>query len=408
MEKMTDLPERAALQGDSLQLDMAIKLALENNPELEAVRLEMEIAQVRANRENRLPNPELEAEMENFSGSGPYASFGAGESTVSIGQLIEISGKRNKRTQVADMDYELAAWTYEMKRLALITSIRDAWVNAVTYRDKRDLYRERLALSAEFREKVDRMVQSGLLSAAEKSRAEVEFYHAQVAVNQVEAGYREAMYDLTALLGNSGAGFDRVAGKLVYRTLSLDKKIDTMQYSDIPRIQMEMLRIKRQTAAVELARSLQIPDPTVKLGYRHFNGINDQALVAGLSIPIPLFNSGREGVAEADYRLKQSEKYAEASGLQMKTELQKRINALSAIQDELILLSTKIIPGARQTNQIIIENYQRGNYRFLEVLDARRQLFNAREQHLDAVARAMIETNQIEGLLGQPIASILK
>ena len=408
MEKMADLPEQTDPGGDSLRLDVAIKLALENNPELEANRIEIEMARVRANRENRLPNPEIEAEMENFAGSGPYNAYGAGESTLAIGQLIELSGKRNKRTLVADMDFELAAWTYEIKRLALITAIRNAYVNAVAFREKRDLYQERLALSEEFREKVDMMVKSGLLSTAEKSRADVEFYNTQVAARKIEAGYREAMYDLTALLGGKGDGFDRVAGTLVYQNLTLDKKPDPQKYSEIPQVRLETIRMRKQAAAVELARALQVPDPTVKLGYRHFNGTNDQALVAGLSIPIPLFNQGGEGVSEADYRLRQSEKYAEASRLQMKTAFQKGVNALTAIQDELTLLSTKIIPGARHTNQIIIENYQRGNYRFLEVLDARRQLFNAREQYLDAVARAIIETNQIEGLFGQPIASILE
>ena len=58
--------------------------------------------------------------------------------------------------------------------------------------------------------------------------------------------------------------------------------------------------------AAELARAEAVPDMTAGLGYRWFNETDDSALVAGVSIPLPVFDrrqgdvlAARFGVASA-------------------------------------------------------------------------------------------------------------
>ena len=66
-----------------------------------------------------LPNPELGAEVENFGGSdmrsGTFDECGGHGSALS--QLIELGGKRAKRSRVAKLERDLAGWDYEAKRL---------------------------------------------------------------------------------------------------------------------------------------------------------------------------------------------------------------------------------------------------------------------------------------------------
>src|SRR3546814_4368629 len=52
-------------------------------------------------------------------------------------------------------------------------------------------------------------------------------------------------------------------------------------------------------AGVLLARLQRIPDVTVGPGVRRFSESNDTAVLFSISVPIPLFNSGRAAVGQA-------------------------------------------------------------------------------------------------------------
>src|SRR3546814_9653578 len=52
-------------------------------------------------------------------------------------------------------------------------------------------------------------------------------------------------------------------------------------------------------AVGRLARSQRIPDVTVGPGVRRFSESNDTAVLFCISVPIPLFNSGRAAVGQA-------------------------------------------------------------------------------------------------------------
>lgn len=99
----------------SLTLLDALKLALENNPQLSVFSLEVRAREAAALQASLWPNPEAEIEIENFAGSGPLSGFKSTETTISIGQLIELAGKRAKRTQLANLKAESASWNFESK-----------------------------------------------------------------------------------------------------------------------------------------------------------------------------------------------------------------------------------------------------------------------------------------------------
>jgi cobalt-zinc-cadmium efflux system outer membrane protein len=77
-----------------LSLADALALALAHNPELATFSYEMRIQEANALQASLLPNPEFDAEIENFAGSGSLNGFDESELTLSIGQLIELGGKR--------------------------------------------------------------------------------------------------------------------------------------------------------------------------------------------------------------------------------------------------------------------------------------------------------------------------
>ena len=92
----------------TLTLDRALSLALTRNPGLAAFSLEVRAREARALQASLAPNPDFSIEVENFGGKGTFSGFDGSETTISLGQLMELGGKRGKRTRVAALDGDLA------------------------------------------------------------------------------------------------------------------------------------------------------------------------------------------------------------------------------------------------------------------------------------------------------------
>ena len=82
------------------------------------------------------------------------------------------------------------------------------------------------------------------------------------------------------------------------------------------------------------------------------------------------------------------------------TELAQSFSRLSAIRNEIDTLRSAILPGARSAYDGATKGYQLGKFGFLDVLDAQRTLFQARSQHLRALADYHRGLSEIERLIG--------
>lgn len=400
-EKTTDL---SAL--DTLSLELAISLALENNPELHALKTETQAFEARTKQENLLPNPELDIELENFSGSGPLSKFKSTETTLAIGQLIELGGKRSKRTRIAELQSDMALWQHEMKRLDIITRVRGIFTQIITAQMKIELDKEILEISRQFKLNIEKRVKAGRLSSAELARAQVELSNATLALRQSERELTNLKRLLAAMWAAQAVDFTRVSGSLTVNE-SLPQVESLVQAIDkSPQVIQQSALIKRQRAETELAEALAIPDPVISAGYRRFNDTNDQAFVAGLSIPLPISDRNQGGRQEAKLRVKQGEQQLQGLKTRLNIELKNRLETVHNISDEIEMMKNIILPEAQKAHDIIYQNYQLGKYALIDVLDAQRQLFDTERRYLDARSRINLQFIELEGLLGQAINSL--
>ena len=93
-------------------LNDAVRFALVNHPALRAFSWERRAAEARALQAGLLPNPELDVGIEEFGGAGARRGFEGAETSIELGQLIELGDKRFRRTRVAEIEKDLAQWGY--------------------------------------------------------------------------------------------------------------------------------------------------------------------------------------------------------------------------------------------------------------------------------------------------------
>src|SRR5690606_518243 len=117
--------------GDSLlSLADALALALEHSPELAAYSWELRAAEARRIQAAARPNPELGLDLENVSGDLPGLS--RSELTLSLGQILELGGKRDARIRAARAEQEVRAREWEVLEVAVSAEVTRRFLDAVT------------------------------------------------------------------------------------------------------------------------------------------------------------------------------------------------------------------------------------------------------------------------------------
>jgi len=138
------------------------------------------------------------------------------------------------------------------------------------------------------------------------------------------------------------------------------------------------------SARVQLARSEAVPDVTASAGVRQFRESGDTALVAGLSIPIPIRNRNRGNIEAAG-----AESNAAESAL-----LLARIDANRAQYDAQMLLGAAETryealagPGLQQAEEALRLariGYNAGKFSLIELIDAQTALTTAKLNLIEA------------------------
>jgi cobalt-zinc-cadmium efflux system outer membrane protein len=142
---------------------------------------------------------------------------------------------------------------------------------------------------------------------------------------------------------------------------------------------------------------------TVSAGLQRFEQTNNNALVVGLSIPIPIFDRNQGGIEEARHNLRKVEEQKKVADVKIKTELNSAYQILSASYLEAMMLKNDVLPAAQRVFDGLSEGYREGKFRYLDVLDAQRTLFDAQATYIEALANYHETSVEVERLIGQRV-----
>jgi outer membrane protein, heavy metal efflux system len=390
-----------------LVLRQALALALLRNPELASTAWEVRAGEARTLQAGLLPNPEVGVEVENFAGSGEFKGFDAAETTIALGQLIELGGKRLKRVRVAALERDLGAWDYEAMRLDVFTATTKAFVEVLSAQAQLALNEELVRLAEQVLSSVAARVQAGQVSPVEETRARVALSTSRIALERAGRALVAARESLVATWGSTAPAFERVGGALEpIRPLPaaehLVRRID--QNPDIARWVAEMAQ-RQATVALEEAR--RIPNVTGAGGLRYHSRTSDTALIMQLTLPIPVFDRHQGALLAARYQLARAGEERRSAEVRVLTELAATYTELSSAYAEATTLQNDVLPGAQSAFEAFSEGYRQGKFGFLDVLDAQRTLFEARGQYLEALTAYHRAVADMERLIGEPLEAVI-
>lgn len=394
----------AALAQEPVELTLrdALALALQRNPDLAAFGKERAATEAAILQAGVLPNPVLEIAGDNLRNTRK-AEAGDRSTSIQLGQLIELGGKREARVRAAEASRDLANWDYEARRVEVLSAVALRFVDLLAAQQRHRLAGEALALARQVAEAVGKRVQAGKVSPVEETKARLAQASAEVELEQAARERAAARSTLAALWGSRDPRFERADGDLE-TTVPLPSY---EQLAERVRSNPELARwsseIERRRAAVDGEKAKAIPDLTVTAGVSRFSQFDDRAYMVGISVPLPLFDTNRGGILEANRRLDKASDEQRAVESRLLASLSQVYQRLAAIDKEIAALRSVLLPGAQSAFDAATKGYQLGKFGYLDVLDAQRTLFQARNQNLRALADYQRGVSEIERLVGGPL-----
>jgi cobalt-zinc-cadmium efflux system outer membrane protein len=378
----------AVAHADEITLAEAIRRAAASNAELTALAAEVRAAEASMRQANRLANPDLELSVENAG-----AEEAATETTLAVGQLVELGGDRRARVAAATAGHDILRLDYDVRRRDVEARVREAFASLVAAQRQLGIARENLtSADAAFAAIRDR-VAAGKVSPIEETRASVTVAMERIELSRAEAELQAARIRLGATWG--GDAGDVVATEEASATTATDASIDAS-----PELRRAEAVVAQREAEARLERARGVPDLRASAGVRGYEGGDGPAAVAGVTMSLPVFDRNRDAVAAALARVEAARADAAAVRTSVTRDLGEARIRVAAAQQNVDRFRSEIIPAAESVDAAISEGYRLGKFGYLEVLDARRTLAQARMQLVAAQRELELARIEVERLTG--------
>lgn len=384
-----------------LTLDEAIDLALNHSPSIKGADASYGMAKGERKQAGAWLNPNIGFEAENVAGTGSYSGIDNAELTLGLNQQVQIGGKRSARIAAADTGKIIAKYGQFTAKLDLIRNVKIAFANGVAAQEQALISQEQAKLAKDVYNTVNKRVTAAAEPVVQRNKAKILLANAELTADRAKGQRHTALKILATLWDNV-----QVPVSLSSEHFYNIKKPELI--TDIAPLLKNTPDYRQQTANVEQSKSLldlekanAIPDPTLSFGVRDLRTTNDQALIVGLSLPLPVFNVNGGNIEKARQQAVKSGTDRQRILLNNQSNLVEYSQAAGNAWLTATRIKSDILPEAQKAFQQAKRGYNAGKFAYLEVLDAQRTLTDTRMAYIQALRDYHTNMAEIERLTAQ-------
>ncbi len=388
----------------ALKLNAAIARTLESNPRLIAYGYQLRAQQGRLQQAQLKPNPELGLLVENAAGSGDFQGIDGAETTLSLAWVLE-RGKRERRVDAARAGISLLETEAEIQRLDVAAETARAFLDTLALQERLIQTDDAVALAEQTAAAVKKRVQAGRTPAADLARAEAELARMRLDREDIEHELRTAHRRLAAQWGETQPRFARVNGDVhqlpvpdAYANLlaRLEQNPDLSRYLNEKRLREAELR---------LAEARAKPNWQLTAGVRRLERTDDQAFIAGITIPLTTRNRNEGQISEARARLAMTDADRAATRVQIETQLFALYQELQHSLHRAATIREEILPRIELALKDTERAYAAGRYGYFELRVVQAELLDTRTALVESSIDAHRHVIEIERLTGAAVTS---
>jgi len=376
-----------------LSFDQAMEIALENNPELRAVSLRLDINKAQIKTARARPDPVL------------FSDSGIAENTYRVGLSynFEMGGKRKKRGAISETNLEQAEISLEEKLLNFRAGLRNAYAARFYSKEKLKL-REELKTSYEELYEVSKRRESvGDIAMIDVLQVETVKLANENQYTKSLSMVKKADANLEYLLNtelDEDIDLQAPGDYLIPKDIN-QEELFRSALEDRPELKANQAAQKLTEQELDLAKTKRIPNLNLSAGPDFVTGSSGQQSVFVMAqINLPIFNlrKGEIEAAEAKQEQLLSEKEAQAN----KIKLEVKQDYLSYLSQKEILSNydNKLIPTVKEYAEKRLRSFELGKSPIWIALDAQSQYIKTRLEYIDLSLEYQSIINSLERSIG--------
>jgi outer membrane protein TolC len=389
-----------------LTLREAIDEALARNPDLLALRQQLEAEVLVPDQERFLMAPMVEAQAVEWPLDTPNPA--RAKLMVMASQQLPGRGKRALRVRLAEREAGVTRAALAVREQEIATEVKQAWADALLGRRTAETLRRSADLLRQLADVASAKYAAGRLTQQDVLKALVERSMLEEQIVMANEQARMATVRLNALLGRPpGDPLDLAMDAAGEAALPAAADLERLALERQPELAEADAEIARAEAALALVRRERAPDFVVAGGFMVMpDERNAWTARLGLTWPHAPWARGRieamERAAAAALDAARARRRAlETRVRQMVHEAWVRADAAGA---RAALIRTSVVSQALHTMEITRVAYQADRADFLDVIDNQRRLLEAELQWHRAVADRDRAVADLERAVGRDIA----
>jgi len=416
-------------QSIVLNMDDAIRLAIEKNAELKIASMDIQKAEEKLREARSGLFPQLNASgqyqryidlpvifMPKGSPFGPTLKIGADNSySASLSLTLPLfSYPLYEGISLASEALDITKESYKSVKNKVVTDVKKAFLAVILTRETKDVMAQSLKNAEDNFENIKKLRQGGTLSDYDVLRAEVQVENLKPTVLQMENNYKLSLEALKVAIGLDASQEIDVVGDMVFNEpyiLPDEKSVIEEMLRNNPQLGILEKQVTINDKTISLEKSAHLPTLAAFGTYQYQAQANDfkfsdynwvKTSLVGLQLQIPIFSGFKVDakVNQAEINLNQSieqkRNYTEA----FKTQT---LSILYRIQQ-----AVKRIEGQSKTVKQAMEGYEIAKRRLLnnlatqlEVNDAELALRQAKLNRLQAIYDLKIAEYDLDNVLGR-------
>ncbi len=393
---------------NGMTADEAVKIALENNGEIRAMRDELEASKAQIRQAGLKPNPRLMA-------GGSVQPFGGGMNSqmAQVMLPLELRNRRGARVEVAESQYKVREAMLTDAERKLAAEVRITFGESLAMIEKLRFLEELLANVEQGYKLISAKVSEGDNAPLEQNMSLVELNRIRSMRETVVANTEIKLLELRNVLGLEPTEILRVQGDFASLLNGIPLRDEAVARAVSSRPDLESLRlmIALGNARLEQARSEGRLDAGVSLGFQRMTRMmpevvsqnpvvldprieGENFLTFGVELMLPVRNKNQGNIESAMLEINAAQKRLEFGELTVRREVFAAYTKYEAAVRALTIYQNGVKDQARQNLQVVWQTYELGEKDLLDYIAEERRYLELENNLIDAqldVYQAKIE-----------------
>lgn len=394
--------QEPALSRTVLELRPLIREALDRNPEVLAMREQVEAMQARVPQARALEDPELRIQLWNTPESLDITR--SATTIYGMAQRFPFPGTLSLQERIADLAAHQTAERLAAKKLDVTAAVKTAYFELFYAHKALEIHHEQITLLKQFFTIANAKFRVGTGTQVDVLKSQVELSKLLQRLPILEQQRETAQAQLNTLLDRAPAtplGVPQVpAGEPLRVSL---ERLEELGLRLRPELQGADRAVAEHESAVDLARLRYYPQVRIELQrWQNFNTDDGWGGNFTVNLPFSFWTKSKydAGVRQATAEAAAAKARKHMLENQTRFQVKDQVAQIRATEQVVKLYATTVLPQAQQTLQSAIAGYRTGRSTFLDLIDAERAVITYRLEYFRALVDLEQQRARLERVVG--------